>query len=192
MTEVPELTSLEDSDGVFGIDAVRSDSGRDYQVEIRHLEERVNTCSCFDFLTAQLGTCKHIEGTLNLLKPQIGMQRSTSPQNASSRIEFYLPADNLSPPIISAPTNEQSSQLHQDAKRRLQSFIEEPSDHSLDRLRQLAGERPNRLRVSHLLESWKDRQQIEERAQTARETFLAGVKSGDNTFDVLRFQLFPY
>lgn len=39
-----------------------------YHVAIRSLKQRVNYCSCPDFTTNQLGTCKHIEGALYKLK----------------------------------------------------------------------------------------------------------------------------
>jgi hypothetical protein len=39
-----------------------------YRIEIRDLKERSFSCSCPDFRTAGLGTCKHIEATLIWLK----------------------------------------------------------------------------------------------------------------------------
>ncbi|MBU0653765.1 MAG: DEAD/DEAH box helicase [Gammaproteobacteria bacterium] len=38
-----------------------------YRVNIRSLEQRSNYCTCPDFATNQLGTCKHIEGVLHKL-----------------------------------------------------------------------------------------------------------------------------
>jgi len=38
---------------------------RKYRVNIRSLQRRGNYCSCPDFATNQLGTCKHIEGVLH-------------------------------------------------------------------------------------------------------------------------------
>ncbi|MBC6993973.1 SNF2-related protein [Neolewinella lacunae] len=49
--------------------AVRNpDSRSSYRVAIRGLEPGDNFCSCYDFRTNQLGTCKHIEWTLEKLK----------------------------------------------------------------------------------------------------------------------------
>ncbi|MDE3089279.1 MAG: SWIM zinc finger family protein, partial [Chloroflexota bacterium] len=47
---------------------VVSVSGRTYRVTIRSLDERRNTCTCPDYRTNLVGTCKHIEGVLVYLK----------------------------------------------------------------------------------------------------------------------------
>ncbi len=43
---------------------VVSVSGRTYRVTIRSLDERRNSCTCPDYRTNLVGTCKHIEGVL--------------------------------------------------------------------------------------------------------------------------------
>ena len=53
-----------DGEGVFGIFDIVSPSRKTYTVEIRSVGERVNSCTCPDFETAMLGTCKHIEAVL--------------------------------------------------------------------------------------------------------------------------------
>jgi superfamily II DNA or RNA helicase len=50
--------------GVFGTYGVASPSGRAYEVIVRSLERPENSCSCSDFETNLLGTCKHIEAVL--------------------------------------------------------------------------------------------------------------------------------
>ena len=44
---------------------------RDYTVHVRSLQRRANYCTCPDFATNQLGTCKHIEAVLH----QLGKRR---------------------------------------------------------------------------------------------------------------------
>lgn len=41
---------------------------RQYRVTIRSLRRRANICTCPDFLTNQLGTCKHIEAVLHKIR----------------------------------------------------------------------------------------------------------------------------
>ncbi|MBM4320989.1 MAG: hypothetical protein FJ125_13815, partial [Deltaproteobacteria bacterium] len=53
-----------EQNGFWGRFEVSSPSGRCYSVEIRSLSERLNRCSCTDYATAMLGTCKHIEAVL--------------------------------------------------------------------------------------------------------------------------------
>ncbi|MFP3912776.1 MAG: DEAD/DEAH box helicase, partial [Desulfobacteraceae bacterium] len=43
---------------------VVSTSDRTYIVQIQSLTERINTCTCPDYYTNTIGTCKHIEGVL--------------------------------------------------------------------------------------------------------------------------------
>lgn len=51
-------------DPMFSQFAVTSSSGRTYEVVIRHLKLRANSCSCPDFQVNLIGTCKHIEAVL--------------------------------------------------------------------------------------------------------------------------------
>jgi superfamily II DNA or RNA helicase len=54
---------------VFSRFAVESSSsGRTYEVTIRSLSERANSCTCPDFLTNLVGTCKHVEAVLISVK----------------------------------------------------------------------------------------------------------------------------
>lgn len=56
-------------DPVFSRFAVESaSSGRTYEVTIRSLSERANSCTCPDFLTNLVGTCKHVEAVLNAVR----------------------------------------------------------------------------------------------------------------------------
>jgi hypothetical protein len=49
---------------VYSTFEVASTSERAYTVQIRSLTERLNTCTCPDYRTNTIGTCKHIEGVL--------------------------------------------------------------------------------------------------------------------------------
>lgn len=65
------VTVLDDSHPVFSNFEVVSPSGMTYQVEIRDLASRAFSCTCPDFRTAGLGTCKHVEATLIWLKRRL-------------------------------------------------------------------------------------------------------------------------
>lgn len=45
-----------------------ADGRTPYQVQIRSVEERINHCTCPDFATNRLGTCKHIEAVRHRLR----------------------------------------------------------------------------------------------------------------------------
>ena len=61
---------------VFSQFEVHSKSGQLYRVEIRSLTELQNTCTCADYKTNLIGTCKHIEGVLLSLRDKHGEQPS--------------------------------------------------------------------------------------------------------------------
>ncbi len=49
-----------------------------YRVHIRSLTRRANYCTCPDFATNQLGTCKHIEAVLHRLRKRPGFKQAAS------------------------------------------------------------------------------------------------------------------
>jgi superfamily II DNA or RNA helicase len=51
---------------------------REYRVEIRSVDEKLNRCACADFATNQLGTCKHIEAVLHRLRKRNATVRKTA------------------------------------------------------------------------------------------------------------------
>ena len=71
-TEITGIDVLEAEQGPFGTFRVRSPSGNVYEVEIRDLAGRTNSCGCIDHRVNGLGTCKHIEGVLAALRTKRG------------------------------------------------------------------------------------------------------------------------
>lgn len=65
-----------ENEGLHGFYRVESPSGRTYRVEIRDLSKaREQSCTCTDFRSAELGTCKHIEAVhLHLGRPKFRKQ----------------------------------------------------------------------------------------------------------------------
>ncbi len=60
-------------DSVFGVWHARSvhlhgRAARTWRVEIRSVAERINHCTCPDFATNRLGTCKHVEAVLHKVR----------------------------------------------------------------------------------------------------------------------------
>lgn len=62
--EKPQVENRTPEHPVFSNFRVLSASGFSYDVEIRDLAERRFACTCVDFRTSGLGTCKHVEATL--------------------------------------------------------------------------------------------------------------------------------
>ncbi len=84
---------------------VQTPADKSYDVEIRSLGETVNRCSCPDYATSMLGTCKHIEAVLLSLrkraKRKFATARSQPPEigqvladySDTPRIRLMMPAN---------------------------------------------------------------------------------------------------
>ena len=59
---------------VYSTFEVSSISDQKYIVQIHSLTEQLNTCTCPDYLTNTIGTCKHIEGVLARLRKEYAGQ----------------------------------------------------------------------------------------------------------------------
>ncbi len=70
-------------------------NGMTYQVEIRDFVDRVFSCSCPDFRTAGLGTCKHVEATLIWLKRRQKSDFRAAGISGSTRIDLVPAGDTL-------------------------------------------------------------------------------------------------
>ena len=192
ITEVAEFEELEPEFRAFGSFRIQSSTGNTYLVEIRHLDRQVNSCTCRDFETAGLGTCKHIEGVLNLIANSGSRMRSGSASRQSPRIEAHIQSMSDAAPAMLLPDGHVPAGVREEVEARLKEFQRLHDDRSLASLRQVADEHPHHVRVSRLLERWKDRQLARERPAMRRAAFLDAVVAGERTFEVLNFPLFPY
>ncbi|HEC33335.1 MAG TPA: helicase Snf2, partial [Chloroflexi bacterium] len=75
---------------VFSTFEVTSTSGRTYRVQIRSLTEFWNSCTCPDYLTNTIGTCKHIEGVLANLRQQLGGRWAEIAAQAPPVTQIYI------------------------------------------------------------------------------------------------------
>ena len=67
-TDITTLEVVEPKQPIFGTFRIKSESSSIYEVEIRSLNARLNSCGCIDHRVNGLGTCKHIEGVLAVLR----------------------------------------------------------------------------------------------------------------------------
>ena len=69
---------------------VTSISGRTYRVEIHSLDEFRNTCTCPDYATNLICTCKHIEGVLIHLREEYGKRLAELARQRPTGTHIYL------------------------------------------------------------------------------------------------------
>ncbi len=78
---------IEFSDNIFGEHELTNERGLHYRLTFRDLEKEQGYCSCPDYRTNKLGTCKHLLYAFSLFK-ETGPQ--TLPDQAYPFIEIYL------------------------------------------------------------------------------------------------------
>lgn len=77
-----EDMKLEFGDSVYGFHTVKTASGRSYQITIRDVETEDGYCSCPDFKTNKLGSCKHLMFAIDRLK-------QTTPVDKLNAVQRY-------------------------------------------------------------------------------------------------------
>jgi len=190
-TEIASVEALAPDTGVFGAYQVRSGSGGAYEVEIRSLSARDNSCGCRDFATNGLGTCKHIEGVLHDLHRRCKRAFRAAAAAGNDRVEIYAAGHGDGDIRVRWPAGEIPAALRGEIESGV-AALRRGDRHALAGLRHAAAENPATLRVSRYLEAW-----LEERRRTARrakdrERFLAELAAGRQTLDVVKHRLLPY
>jgi hypothetical protein len=195
-TEILGVEALESED-IFGTFRVRSDGGSVYEVEIRSLDAPANSCGCIDHRVNGLGTCKHIEGTLEALRRRGAKALRAAAAAGSPRVEVFLDRREARP-AVAWPAAGAGLRA---AREWLVPFLtprgglrEDP-----DGIAALVAAWPKApakvrrsTRVSRHFGPWLERQRRLRSREEGRAAFLADVESGKAGFDVVRSPLLPY
>jgi hypothetical protein len=86
--ERPTVSNLDPGEPIHSNFEVRSRSGIAYEVEVRNLATRRFGCTCTDFQVNGLGTCKHVEAVLALLRARHRQPFAAARRNDSTRIDL--------------------------------------------------------------------------------------------------------
>jgi superfamily II DNA or RNA helicase len=182
---------------LFSLFEVTSLSGHTYHVEIHALDELRNTCTCPDYRTNLIGTCKHIEGVLLYLREEYGERLAALTRQHPSGTQIYLHYETDVTVRVNLPlprrVNVRELLLrHFDSTglligaplQTLPRFFAEldrlvPRDRALVRVDQA---------VTEHLALLQDREAVGQQ----KDWFLDQVKRGQRTFDVLSTKLYPY
>ncbi len=195
-SEPIEIEALEKEHPVFGTFRAASSAGgagSGYEVEIRSLDWRDNSCGCPDFRVNGLGTCKHVEAVL------VQVRKRRAARKPNPRAEIFLRRRGERPEVrIEWPADASPrSALH----TRLGSFFTvegslagSPLAILPDLARQLATLPPrlrSQVRLSRHLQPWIEEERRRAARGTAREQLEAEVAAG-RTLDVVKLPLYPY
>ena len=193
-TEIQKVESLEANFSTFGTFRVRSASGGSYDVEIRDLKNRNNSCGCIDHHVNALGTCKHIEGVLAALKRKIGVRAfSAAVAKGSPRVEVFITRHGGQGPAVLWPKAKTSAK----ARTWLSSFCRRDNTLKVDpasiaALLDAVGTAPKEVRISRHIIPWLERQRRLAARERARAGFLAETAADKTAWDVVKHPLLPY
>ena len=182
----------------YGVFNVASADERTYRVEIRSLAELINSCDCPDHRINGLGTCKHIEATLERLQHRRMRAFDEAAGRGSPYIEIFL--DRRDQQVrIRWP---ESSQRRSRAGDLLDPFFAEDDRLTGEPLEKLpALQRAidasqaairRKIRLSTELLAWLAT--LDRRAQQRRSRwhFEAEVATGRASLDLVKHSLYPY
>lgn len=198
-TEFTAVESRESAFPHFGTFHVASGSGGSYEVEIRSLNRLENSCGCADYRVNGLGTCKHIEGVLAVLRRRGVRAFAQAARIGSPRVELFLPRAGDMLPRIAWPQDNAAAEA---VRRRLASFLTDDGmlrDASAAGIETIlsaaAGVGPDvarLIRISRYLPAWIEEAKRRAARVEARARFLTEVDAGRQTLDLLRHKLLPY
>lgn len=181
-------------DPIFSEFTVRNpQSHSSYRVVIRGAKLGDNSCTCGDFLTNTLGTCKHIEYTLAQLENKRGGRKALDEGRSAGYSEVYLRYGNQRE-VIFRPGTDCSRELNRVASEYfsdegvLRADLAEKFDEFLERARTFEHELRVRDDVAPSLAEQRD---IHEREEILKREYPRGAKSAALK-KLLKVPLFDY
>lgn len=193
-----QIESITPADDFFGVYQVGSDGGQSYRVEIRSLAEPINTCDCPDHRVNGLGTCKHVEGTLDRLQYRRKRAFSKASMQGSPYIEVFLDRRDHQI-VVRWPGNDQRPSKARDLLAPFFAADNRLTGETLDALPALqrainAAHTAirRRIRVSKELTYWLEKLDRREQQIRRRQHFEAQVAAGKADFDLVKHALYPY
>lgn len=182
---------------VYSTFDVTSNSGRAYQVQIHSLTELLNNCTCADYQTNLIGTCKHIEAVLLNLQDSLGKEWDKMAAAKPPLVHLYLHQAESATVRMTLPlpgTGKLREVLlrYFDADGTLLGAPLLTLPRLLDDLNGLTSAQKTRLQVSPEIGQYVTRLQEIDSVERQKEWFLEQVQRGNRTLDVISAKLYPY
>ena len=183
---------------LFSTFEVSSKSGQTYRVEVRSFTELQNSCSCPDYKSNLIGTCKHIEGVLLFLKKEHGEEKvaAMSRKRPAGTTVYMRHGEDITVqvglPLPRLPAVRAALSRFFDATGALTGSPLQNLPALFAALDSLSPRDRGFARVDESVREHLELLQDREAAQKQKEWFLDQVRSGSRTFDVLATKLYPY
>jgi hypothetical protein len=188
-----EVENRHPAEPVFSSFCVRSPSGSEYLVEIRSLVDMENSCSCPDFRTNGLGTCKHVEAVLSRLRRK---RATAGAGQRSRRAEVFLRRTGEPAVAVALPAN---GRLTAQTRATLQRYFDDtghlrgdPAEAVPSLVRALESAGSADVRVSQEVIDWASERARRAAREVARQTFMDELRAGRRSLALLKLPLYPY
>jgi len=182
---------------VYSTFEVTSTSERVYTVQIRSLTDLLNTCTCPDYRTNTIGTCKHIEGVLANLESEFAGQWEEFIAQAPPIAQMYVHHADRTTVRVTLPLPE-GKRLHDlltrhfDAEGILQGRVTQSLPALFSELNRLSARDRRQMHVDQGVHDYLRNQQDIEAVGQQKRWFLDQVKEGNRSFNVLSAPLYGY
>jgi superfamily II DNA or RNA helicase len=182
---------------VYSTFEVTSTSKRTYGVQIRSLTELLNTCTCPDYATNTLGTCKHIEGVLGNLQQQFQKQWKEFIEQAPPVTHIYVHHAERTTVRVTQPLPK-SKRLREvlgryfDAEGVLQGRVTQSLPTLLGELNAVPASFRATLHVGQDVHDHLKNQQDIEAVELQKKWFLEQVEIGARSLNVISTPLYRY
>ncbi|MBW1982725.1 MAG: DEAD/DEAH box helicase [Deltaproteobacteria bacterium] len=182
---------------IFSLFEVSSVSEQTYRVQLRSLADLQNTCTCPDYKTNLIGTCKHIEGVLLHLEKKYGDRLQKLARKPPRGTQIYLHYGVDETVRVGLPLPKQAE------VRELLSRYFDPSGlltgsplRSLPALFAAIEDLPIHLQplvqVDEAVREYLELLQDQEIIGQQKAWFIGQVKRGNRSLDLLSSRLYPY
>ncbi|MEM4247716.1 MAG: DEAD/DEAH box helicase [Candidatus Nanoarchaeia archaeon] len=189
--KIVKLGSEHDVFTKYAVTKIGDEEGKTYNIELRSLTRKINTCNCDDYRKNFLGTCKHIEKVL-MSVPKKDRINSESPfveifvnPEERSLIEIEIPSQ------IPAKVNEFLKQYLDDTNK-----LKKPYDDTLEvMLRDLNSASEtirNNIRISQTVFTWLENSAHRKTLLRVRKEFEQSLYASEGKIDFLKLPLYDY
>ncbi len=182
---------------VYSSFEVTSTSEQTYTVQIRSLTERINTCTCPDYLSNTIGTCKHIEGVLANLETEFADRWAELVAQAPLITQVYVHHAGRTTVRITLPLpdNRRLRDLlarYFDAEGVLQGKATQTLPALLGELARLPAQDREQVHVDQAAQDYLKNQQDIEAVEGQKRWFLDQVEQGNRSLSVISTPLYGY
>ena len=182
---------------VYSTFEITSQSGQTYRVQIRSLVDLLNSCTCADYQTNLLGTCKHIEAVLLHLRENLAERWDAMVAERPPVSQVFLhhaeeTTVRITLPLPGPPALRNTLSRYFDAEGVLTGSPLQTLPALLQDLESLPARQRDSIQVTPEVERYLDRLQDIEAIQRQKAWFLEQIERGHRSLNVLSTPLYAY